>query len=248
MPRSGCRGDGPAVPARPQPPGGASGRSGGSAVPGNGTLGAVPGTHCGRWPAGCTVRPGGCRMKKSWMEHAACCTPAVDPELFFPVSDSGSAAPQIAAAKAVCTQCPVVGDCLAWALGGGARRHLGRHHAGRTPWAAPGAPAGRCCPPARCASAVAGRHAGKRLRLLSHHLRPAGHSSRASRPRATQQPRVPVQRARGHTPFKEDQMTGPSRATTDQGTPPTACGCGKADHRRWRGSLSARDSLTPACG
>ena len=53
---------------------------------------------------------------KSWMEHAACCTPAVDPELFFPVSDSGSAAPPIAAAKAVCTQCPVMGDCLAWAL------------------------------------------------------------------------------------------------------------------------------------
>ena len=55
-------------------------------------------------------------MKTSWAEQAACRTSAVDPEIFFPVSESGLAARQVAAAKAVCAECPVAGDCLAWAL------------------------------------------------------------------------------------------------------------------------------------
>jgi WhiB family transcriptional regulator, redox-sensing transcriptional regulator len=55
-------------------------------------------------------------VKTSWMEQAACRTPAVDPEVFFPVSESGLAARQVVAAKAICVRCPVTGDCLAWAL------------------------------------------------------------------------------------------------------------------------------------
>lgn len=39
-----------------------------------------------------------------------------DPELFFPVGNSGPAALQIAEAKAVCRRCPVASECLAWAL------------------------------------------------------------------------------------------------------------------------------------
>ena len=40
----------------------------------------------------------------------------VDPELFFPVGDSGPALEQVAAAKAVCARCPVVAECLSFAL------------------------------------------------------------------------------------------------------------------------------------
>lgn len=55
-------------------------------------------------------------MKPSWMEQAACCSPAVDPETFFPISESGVGAGQVAAAKAICARCPAAGDCLAWAV------------------------------------------------------------------------------------------------------------------------------------
>lgn len=55
----------------------------------------------------------------SWMERAACRDQGIDPELFFPVSESGSAVPQIAAAQAVCARCPVAADCLASALRAG---------------------------------------------------------------------------------------------------------------------------------
>jgi WhiB family transcriptional regulator, redox-sensing transcriptional regulator len=49
-----------------------------------------------------------------WRAHAAC--RHEDPELFFPVGVTGAALPQIAAAKAVCTGCPVREACLAFAL------------------------------------------------------------------------------------------------------------------------------------
>lgn len=40
----------------------------------------------------------------------------VDPELFFAVGTSGPALLQIAEAKAICRRCPVVTECLTWAL------------------------------------------------------------------------------------------------------------------------------------
>ncbi len=42
-----------------------------------------------------------------------------DPELFFPVGNSGPALAQIADAKLVCARCPVTADCLSWALSSG---------------------------------------------------------------------------------------------------------------------------------
>lgn len=50
----------------------------------------------------------------SWRGHAICRD--TDPELFFPVGTTGYALLQIARAKEVCTQCPVRGDCLQYAL------------------------------------------------------------------------------------------------------------------------------------
>jgi WhiB family redox-sensing transcriptional regulator len=40
----------------------------------------------------------------------------VDPELFFPVSNSGPTLRQIDEAKAVCGGCPVAEQCLDWAV------------------------------------------------------------------------------------------------------------------------------------
>lgn len=55
-------------------------------------------------------------MSAFWTEYAACREPGIDPELFFPVSESGLAVRQVATAKAVCARCPVAADCRAWAL------------------------------------------------------------------------------------------------------------------------------------
>jgi WhiB family transcriptional regulator, redox-sensing transcriptional regulator len=52
-----------------------------------------------------------------WRHDAACRDE--DPELFFPVGNSGPALLQIAEAKAVCHRCTVASDCLAWALASG---------------------------------------------------------------------------------------------------------------------------------
>lgn len=49
-----------------------------------------------------------------WRDQAACLT--VDPELFFPVGNTGPALTQIEEAKAVCATCQVVDVCLKWAL------------------------------------------------------------------------------------------------------------------------------------
>lgn len=57
-----------------------------------------------------TTAPG-----REWRSRAACL--GTDPELFFPVADTGPIHDvQIAEAKAVCTSCPVVAECLAEAL------------------------------------------------------------------------------------------------------------------------------------
>ena len=49
-----------------------------------------------------------------WRSRAACLTE--DPELFFPIGNTGPALVQIEEAKAVCRQCPVVDTCLKWAM------------------------------------------------------------------------------------------------------------------------------------
>jgi len=50
--------------------------------------------------------------------HRAICRDE-DPELFFPVGTSGPALLQIAEARTVCRRCPVVTECLTWALESG---------------------------------------------------------------------------------------------------------------------------------
>jgi WhiB family transcriptional regulator, redox-sensing transcriptional regulator len=52
-----------------------------------------------------------------WRARAACRDE--DPELFFPLGDSGPALLQIEDAKSVCQACGVVNDCLTWALESG---------------------------------------------------------------------------------------------------------------------------------
>ncbi|HVV08980.1 WhiB family transcriptional regulator [Amycolatopsis sp.] len=52
-----------------------------------------------------------------WRHRAACRDE--DPELFFPVSEMGPGARQVAQAKAVCARCPVRAECLTSALDDG---------------------------------------------------------------------------------------------------------------------------------
>lgn len=52
-----------------------------------------------------------------WRENAACRD--TEPELFFPVTELGPGARQVAQAKAVCGACPVRAKCLSYALGNG---------------------------------------------------------------------------------------------------------------------------------
>ena len=49
-----------------------------------------------------------------WRHEAACRDE--DPELFFPIGNTGPALVQIEEAKAVCRRCSVVDECLRWAL------------------------------------------------------------------------------------------------------------------------------------
>ncbi|CAN5348062.1 WhiB family transcriptional regulator [soil metagenome] len=50
----------------------------------------------------------------SWRNRSACLDE--DPELFFPVGTTGPALEQTERAKAVCRACPVINECLEWAL------------------------------------------------------------------------------------------------------------------------------------
>ena len=52
-----------------------------------------------------------------WRHEAAC--REVDPELFFPIGNSGPALLQIEEAKQVCRRCSVLDDCLRWAIDSG---------------------------------------------------------------------------------------------------------------------------------
>ena len=67
-----------------------------------------------------------------WRDKAACLT--ADPELFFPVGNTGPAVDQIEKAKAVCARCTVTEMCLQYALEtvAGLRR-LGRPQRRRAP-------------------------------------------------------------------------------------------------------------------
>ena len=52
-----------------------------------------------------------------WRHKAACLTE--DPELFFPVGNTGPALQQIEEAKKICMRCVVREQCLSWALEAG---------------------------------------------------------------------------------------------------------------------------------
>ncbi|MGW0300984.1 WhiB family transcriptional regulator [Streptomyces anthocyanicus] len=54
------------------------------------------------------------RSTTDWRAESACSRE--DPELFFPIGDTGPALTQIEDAKAVCRVCPVSGACLRWAM------------------------------------------------------------------------------------------------------------------------------------
>jgi WhiB family redox-sensing transcriptional regulator len=62
-----------------------------------------------------SVRKGGSDM--DWRHQSAC--RHEDPELFFPVGNTGPAITQIEEAKKVCNRCIVKDACLAWALESG---------------------------------------------------------------------------------------------------------------------------------
>ena len=49
-----------------------------------------------------------------WRHRAACLDE--DPELFFPIGNTGPALLQIEEAKAVCRRCEVLDTCLRWAF------------------------------------------------------------------------------------------------------------------------------------
>ncbi|WP_329172788.1 WhiB family transcriptional regulator [Streptomyces sp. NBC_01477] len=53
-------------------------------------------------------------MIPDWQHRAACGDE--DPELFFPVGNSGPAILKIEEAKRVCRRCPVMDQCRQWAL------------------------------------------------------------------------------------------------------------------------------------
>ncbi|MFJ9406847.1 WhiB family transcriptional regulator [Streptomyces sp. NPDC101393] len=50
----------------------------------------------------------------NWRHHAVCRDE--DPELFFPIGNTGPALLQTEEAKALCRRCPVMEECLQWAL------------------------------------------------------------------------------------------------------------------------------------
>src|SRR4028119_948662 len=52
-----------------------------------------------------------------WRDRSACLDE--DPELFFPIGNTGPALLQIEEAKAVCRRCEVIDTCLKWALENG---------------------------------------------------------------------------------------------------------------------------------
>jgi WhiB family redox-sensing transcriptional regulator len=56
-------------------------------------------------------------MLMTWRDRAACLDE--DPELFFPIGNTGPALRQIEKAKVVCRRCDVTETCLSWATESG---------------------------------------------------------------------------------------------------------------------------------
>ncbi|MEJ8631988.1 WhiB family transcriptional regulator [Streptomyces sp. MS2.AVA.5] len=56
-------------------------------------------------------------VNTNWRAESACAEE--DPELFFPIGNTGPALLQVHEAKAVCRRCPVMERCLQWALESG---------------------------------------------------------------------------------------------------------------------------------
>ena len=52
-----------------------------------------------------------------WRHRSACLDE--DPELFFPIGNTGPALVQVAEAKAICRRCDVLHECLDWAVSSG---------------------------------------------------------------------------------------------------------------------------------
>lgn len=53
--------------------------------------------------------------ESDWRHHAAC-RDISDPDVFFPIGNTGPALDQIEAAKRICEPCSVRQECLDWAL------------------------------------------------------------------------------------------------------------------------------------
>ena len=73
-------------------------------------MSVVPGSQ----PRADDARTPGLITRGQWRSAAACRT--ADPDLFFPISDSGPALEQAVEAKAICATCRVRRECLAFAL------------------------------------------------------------------------------------------------------------------------------------
>jgi WhiB family redox-sensing transcriptional regulator len=85
-------------------------------VQGNTCMTTVHSGHSTGRPGGRVSAVGGAGLvvDRNWRDRAAC--RSEDPELFFPVGDDGPALRQVAQARAVCARCPVVAECLSFAL------------------------------------------------------------------------------------------------------------------------------------
>lgn len=54
------------------------------------------------------------KATSSWWDFAAC--RSADPELFFPITNTGAGRPKVTRAKAVCARCPIRQQCLDYAI------------------------------------------------------------------------------------------------------------------------------------
>lgn len=61
--------------------------------------------------------PQGLKLTDNWQQYGAC--KAEDPELFFPIGNTGPAISQTEEATSVCRRCNVVEICLKWAVSTG---------------------------------------------------------------------------------------------------------------------------------